>query len=362
MTIDSSNTRNPSAVFISIAIPTFNRRSRLIACLEMFAKEVKEFKIENFEIVVSDNASTDGTEEMVHQWQLANPAIKSIYFKNEKNYGVDANCHLAIERSKGHFVWLFGDDDKIIKGALRRVCNELLGHTDVCFCFANYLISVGEVQEESSCHERGVFLMRGYELLSRTRFALSFASSCIFKREVWASVNPSQYIGTFWYHMFVARDLLPQGDALLIGDTMVIMNGMDLMSSRAEKRRSDNTSCDFYIAAHLRFLSFAFTLDKFNYPKDACVDAERIGWANNLRQIFYFKATRSLYDSKEIKYISTEMARYFWRQPMFWCVHLPLLALPSFITGNLYWKILPLYKKYKKLKAKLATLRVANDS
>jgi glycosyltransferase involved in cell wall biosynthesis len=344
-----------SAPLLSIAIPSFNRCSQLIACLNMFAEDAKLIGLENFEIVVSDNASTDRTEEMVHQWRLSKTEIKSAYFKNEKNLGVDANCHLAIERSKGHFVWLFSDDDEITKGALRRVHDELLSRPNVCFCFANYLILVGDREEQSSCHERGVFLIRGDELLNRTRFALSFVSSCIFNREVWASVNPAQYIGTYWYHMFVARDMLPQGDALLIGDPMVMMNGMDLLSSRQEKRRSDHATCEFYIAAHLRFLSFAFTLDNFNYPKETCLGAEKIGWASNLRQIFYFKAVNPPYNFKEIKYIAAEMARYFWRRPMFWGIHIPLLVAPSFITGNLYWAISP---SFKKLKAILKKLRV----
>ena len=61
------------------------------------------------EIVVNDNSSTDDTSEVVHSFSREIEGLR--YHRNDRNLGVIANYYLSLQRSRGAFVCLPGDDD-----------------------------------------------------------------------------------------------------------------------------------------------------------------------------------------------------------------------------------------------------------
>ena len=72
---------------VSIIIPTCNRA----AYLKLAIESILEQGYQDFEIIVTDNASTDNTEVVVSDFK--NEKIR--YFKNEENIGVVKNHNLA---------------------------------------------------------------------------------------------------------------------------------------------------------------------------------------------------------------------------------------------------------------------------
>ncbi|MBI3985216.1 MAG: glycosyltransferase family 2 protein [Candidatus Levybacteria bacterium] len=95
--------KNP---FFSILIPTYKRANNLklaIQCILM-----QDFS--DFEIIISDNNSNDGTEDIVRKFK--DPRIK--YSKNVKNIGWIPNLRKAINAASGTYILLHGDDDFII--------------------------------------------------------------------------------------------------------------------------------------------------------------------------------------------------------------------------------------------------------
>lgn len=111
---------------ISIVIPTFNRANYLEETLSSALAQ----DYEDLEIVVSDNASSDNTAEVVKLF-LKNPKVR--YFKNIENIGMVRNWRKAVfERSTGEWFLLLSDDDiltnpKFISQAVRliRSCPDL---------------------------------------------------------------------------------------------------------------------------------------------------------------------------------------------------------------------------------------------
>ncbi len=99
---------------LTIAIPTYNRASYLSECLESILPQMQE----GMEILVSDNASTDNTEEVVKSY-LAYPFIT--YYKNKKNIGMDGNFFNCLRKAKGDYVHLISDDDIMCEGALQKI-------------------------------------------------------------------------------------------------------------------------------------------------------------------------------------------------------------------------------------------------
>lgn len=99
---------------ISICIPTYNRSIYLKKTLNSLICQ-KEFKNGEVEIVVSDNCSTDNTEDMVKEYTKKYKNIT--YYKNDKNIGV-YNFPLVLQRARGCYRKLSNDTMIYKEGAL----------------------------------------------------------------------------------------------------------------------------------------------------------------------------------------------------------------------------------------------------
>lgn len=110
-----------SDIVLSINIPTYNRSSYLNQLLSCLVDELNG-SIHKVEINILDNASGDDTESVVIDYKSKLPIN---YIRHEKNLGPMKNIHLAHRIGEGKYVWVFGDDDYIKKGALKKIMNAL---------------------------------------------------------------------------------------------------------------------------------------------------------------------------------------------------------------------------------------------
>jgi glycosyltransferase involved in cell wall biosynthesis len=95
-----------------LAIPTFNRASWLKDCvLSILAQSY-----ENFEVVVSDNASTDETQKVLGEFH--DPRLRVVTQKN--NIGLTPNWNACLAEAKGDFIVFVSDDDRIAPWLLDR--------------------------------------------------------------------------------------------------------------------------------------------------------------------------------------------------------------------------------------------------
>ena len=91
---------------ISVVIPTFNRRETLAVVLPLLAKQT--LPQEQYELLLCDSGSTDGTNELVAE--LAIPNLRHI--KPAENRGRSGARNAGIREATGEFV-LFTDADII---------------------------------------------------------------------------------------------------------------------------------------------------------------------------------------------------------------------------------------------------------
>jgi hypothetical protein len=118
---------------LSICIPTRNRAETLRLTLENVLSETRPLG-DRVEVVVADNASGDGTAEVL---QAFAPWIR--YQVRPVNLGYFGNVvGLATELARGRFVWALGDDDLILRGGLGRILAQLEDHPDTDLFYLNY--------------------------------------------------------------------------------------------------------------------------------------------------------------------------------------------------------------------------------
>jgi glycosyltransferase involved in cell wall biosynthesis len=106
---------------LTIAIPTYNRSAFLRQLLDSLAEQVRNDP--RVELVVSDNASTDETASLIEERQRL--GVRLTYLRNAQNLGPDANFLQCFESASGKYVWIIGDDDLVLPGAVEHVLEYL---------------------------------------------------------------------------------------------------------------------------------------------------------------------------------------------------------------------------------------------
>lgn len=115
---------------LTIAIPTYNRARILKEGLSRLYQEWLALdNNSDIEILVSNNASPDNTDDVVKAIMAKGFPIN--YNVNKENIGGDANILKCYQMARGRFAWVLGDDDFIKEGSLRIIIEFLSKHMDV---------------------------------------------------------------------------------------------------------------------------------------------------------------------------------------------------------------------------------------
>ena len=105
---------------LTIAIPTYRRPEYLREALASISADARQV-LDRLEVVVSDNASRDETEQVAASFS----ELPLDYHCNSQNEGAVQNVLAACERCSGDYVFLLFDDDLVTPGALAAVLNAV---------------------------------------------------------------------------------------------------------------------------------------------------------------------------------------------------------------------------------------------
>lgn len=98
---------------ISIVIVTWNGKRYAAECLDSLRAHISDPTVE---VIVVDNASTDGTPEMIRD---SYPGVTLI--RNDRNLGFATANNIGIRRSSGEYVLLVNSDVVIYEGCIERL-------------------------------------------------------------------------------------------------------------------------------------------------------------------------------------------------------------------------------------------------
>jgi glycosyltransferase involved in cell wall biosynthesis len=94
--------------------------------------------LDRAELVIHDDASTDGTQAFMEAVVLLDDRI--VYARNEKNVGLTENTRRALLLARGAFVLILGDDDVLLgEQALSSYVDIFERHPDAHFAYANQI-------------------------------------------------------------------------------------------------------------------------------------------------------------------------------------------------------------------------------
>ena len=99
---------------VSVVLPTYNRKAQLGDTI----KSVLEQTHKNWELIIVDDGSTDGTDEYINEWLEKDARIQ--YHLLPKNVGASAARNVAISLAKGAFITFIDSDDCYLPTKIER--------------------------------------------------------------------------------------------------------------------------------------------------------------------------------------------------------------------------------------------------
>ena len=155
-------TRDP---LVSICVPTFNRAGYLRRSLPLICAQ----DYRPLEILISDNASTDETQQICREAALRDDRIR--YVRQPKTIGLYSNYgnhNFCIRESRGEFLCFFHDDDQYQPDIVKHLAAFLSGHPEVGLVCSNWQLIDGEGRLLRSQKSFAKQVMPGMEYIDRT--------------------------------------------------------------------------------------------------------------------------------------------------------------------------------------------------
>jgi glycosyltransferase involved in cell wall biosynthesis len=122
---------------LSIGLPVYNRGKLLKQSLDALLNQT----FSDFELIISDNASTDGTEELCREYAQRDGRIR--YYRNRLNIGGPRNFNRTFELSSSEYFKWATSDDLCAPQFLELALEVLERDSAVVLCYAKTTI-IGE--------------------------------------------------------------------------------------------------------------------------------------------------------------------------------------------------------------------------
>lgn len=188
-----------SQPLLSICIPTYNHLDMLKKCLNYIFVACKGYE-NNIEIIISDNASTDGTKEYIESLRNSN----LIYKQNSQNLGFNKNLFLLIDSyASGEYVWTIGDDDFISKDSISIFLSNY-NKTDL-FLFKYKLTSNDKIENEILKTRNNKVLETNYydgidKISDYGNIFATFMTCAIFRKDIIKNILKEKILENDWDH------------------------------------------------------------------------------------------------------------------------------------------------------------------
>jgi glycosyltransferase involved in cell wall biosynthesis len=105
--VTSSKPVDGAPPLVSIGLPVYNGEMDIARALDCLLAQT----FANFELIIADNASTDGTERICRAYAARDSRIR--YVRHAQNLGAIANFSFVLQEAVGdYFMWAAADDER----------------------------------------------------------------------------------------------------------------------------------------------------------------------------------------------------------------------------------------------------------
>jgi glycosyltransferase involved in cell wall biosynthesis len=114
---------------VTIGVPVYNGERYLSECLESLLGQT----FSDFVLVISDNASTDGTSDICRRFEQRDPRVR--YLRNERNIGMYPNFNVLLQNVQTKYFKLANADDFWDREMLEKCVAVLESDPSIAVCY-----------------------------------------------------------------------------------------------------------------------------------------------------------------------------------------------------------------------------------
>ncbi|QMU56104.1 MAG: glycosyltransferase [Candidatus Mycalebacterium zealandia] len=164
---------------VSILVLSYNRKSWLRESLDSILAQ----DYPNIEIIVCDDASTDGSQDVLREYKEKNSDINFVLSLSSQNEGITANLNKGLSFYQGKYVVTFSDDDIMLPEKITRQVAFMEDNPDCAVCYHNM-----EVFDEDTNKTLRLFNHKGNSYEGGVEVSLKYgmfsgAPSCMYRAD-----------------------------------------------------------------------------------------------------------------------------------------------------------------------------------
>jgi len=213
---------------ITIAVPTWNRAAILDKALSALLPQIATNK-DKIEVVISDNASPDNTNEVIESYISKFSSLNIIHYRQTENTGYYGNFKTCRELSNGDYFWLLSDNDYVANGLINYLLDILLNKKP-SFVFLKDWKHDKKVSNRSN-FKSNIYSVK--ESIEKFNYRTTLISAVIFNndksndKKLFETFNGNTFLGFAYFLQSLnnknqAYEIL--GTSLFINDTKVSFN------------------------------------------------------------------------------------------------------------------------------------------
>lgn len=155
-------------ILLSIVIPAYNAEPYLKKCVDSCL--LQKGSIPNYEIIIVNDGSTDGTQAIIDNYINANLNVNEndnnpkVSFIRQPNGGLSKARNEGLKKSQGEYVWFVDSDDWIAENALAVMADAIAKHHPDVITFKGY-DSKGDNMKERKNPYSNEIITTGLEVL-----------------------------------------------------------------------------------------------------------------------------------------------------------------------------------------------------
>ena len=180
-------------LILTIAIPTWNRANYLERCLYRLLEEVSKINSDSIEILICDNASSDGTSDVIRRIQKAGLRLRVI--RNSENIGSDLNIAQCFNNARGEYVLILGDDDLLCSGTLEWLVDRAEEKKFGVICFRPFGFETNPQDEVPYESGRDLIFDNAGNFLAQIGSLLTLISACVVRKSILSGVDAKSFVG-----------------------------------------------------------------------------------------------------------------------------------------------------------------------
>lgn len=199
---------------VSVFVITYNQKVFVQEAIESILMQ----HYPNLEIVIGDDGSTDGVQEILLQYQEKHPSLFKLIL-SQSNEGITANSNKILKECTGEYIAWLGGDDIWMPGKLLQQVSLMENNPQASLCVSKVEWFDSKTNKTMRVYPHGDFNVENMNIIDTAYYIGCNGSSYMFRRNAIPQYGFEPSISMFSDWLFVI-ETLRNGNVIFINEAL----------------------------------------------------------------------------------------------------------------------------------------------